>query len=144
MTLLEIALTVPAKDGTLTPANGMMRFTPTRRRHEGGVVVLPVPFAEPLTLGIVAVELEPTTPEWVWRIDEHVSGSPSRTIYATIPDAPSILYTDLVSIDPKTLAPNAEPAPAWTVALAETDTRLSQGTITPDPDDPGFFLIGAS
>jgi hypothetical protein len=140
MTLLNIELTTPAADGSLTPALGVLRFTPTQRRTVDGVTVLPAPFTEQLVLGIAAVELEPTTLAWVWRIDEHVSGSPARTIYAAIPDQSDLDYTALIPIDPATLAPAPSLDPAWLAAL----TELSAATITPDPDDPGFFLIGAS
>ncbi len=140
MTLLNIELTTPAADGTLTAARGVLRFTPTQRRTVDGVTVLPSPFAEHLELGIAAVELEPTTLAWVWRIDEYVSGSPARTIYAAIPDQESILYTALIPIDPATLAPAPSTDPAWLAPFEE----LSAGTVTPDSDNPGFYLIGAS
>lgn len=143
MTLLNINLTTPNADGTLSPAKGVLRFAPTQRRTDGGNTILPTPFTQQLVTGAAAVELQPTTLEWVWRIDEHIPGAPGRTIYAAIPDQATAAYPDLVPLDPATLTPAAEPAAAWTVALAETEARLEQGTLTPDPDDPGFFLIGA-
>jgi len=143
MTLLNVVLTQPTQDGTLTPAKGVLIFTPTQRRTVDGTVVLPVRFQAPLVAGAAVVELEPSTLAWVWRIDEHVAGIPARTIYAAIPDTLDLDYTDLVPIDPDTLTAIEAPEPAWTAALTEADTRLSAGTITPDPDDPGFFLIGA-
>ena len=144
MTIVNIVLTQPKQDGTLSPAKGVLRFTPTARRVIDGTVVLPIPFQAPLVDGEATVELEPTTLAWIWRIDEHVTGSTSRTSYVTIPDVLDIDYTDLVPVDPATLTPTEAPEPAWTAALTEADERLSAGTITPDPDDPGFFLIGAS
>jgi hypothetical protein len=105
--------------------------------------VLAVQFQQNLIAGIADVVLAPTDSTWAWRIEESINGSPSRTIYATVPNVESIPYTDLVQIDPNTLMPTALPGAAWSAMLAETDTRLSAGTITPDPDDPGFFLIGA-
>lgn len=143
MTLLNISLTTPAADGTLTPANGVLRFTPTQRRTVGGVVVLPAPFTEHLADGIAAVELEPTTLAWVWRIDEHASGSAARTIYAAIPDVAEIDYPDLVPLDPYSLAPAPSADPAWLAPFTDLQASVTAGTITPDPDDTGFFLIGA-
>jgi hypothetical protein len=140
MTIVNIVLTQPKQDGTLSPAKGVLRFTPTARRVIDGTVVLPIPFQAPLVEGAATVELEPTTLAWIWRIDEHVSGSTSRATYVTVPDVLDIDYTDLAPIDPATLAPAPSADPAWLAAL----TELSAATITPDPDDPGFFLIGAS
>ena len=144
MTIVNVALTQPKQDGSLAPSKGGLRFTPTARRVIDGTVVLPIAFQAPLVDGEAAVELEPTTLAWVWRIDEFVTGSTSRTTYVTVPDVADIDYTDLPQIDPATLSPIEAPEPAWTAALTEADERLSAGTITPDPDDPGFFLIGAS
>lgn len=143
MTLVNIDLTTPAADGTLTPANGVLRFTPTQRRTVDGVTVLPAPFTEHLADGIAAVELEPTTLAWVWRIDEHASGSPARTIYAAIPDQLELNYPDLVPLDPGSLAPAPSADPAWLAPFTDLETRLDAGVVTPDPDNPGFYLIGA-
>lgn len=143
MTLVNFTLTSDTADGTRIPARGALRFVPTARREVAGEVVLPISFTAPLVDGVAVVDLEPTDPEWAWRIDEHVTGAVARTIWAAVPDVPQIDYTDLVELDPKTLAPTAEPTAAWAAALTEADTRLSAGTLTPDPDDPGFFLIGA-
>jgi hypothetical protein len=143
MTVLNVVLTQPRPDGTRTPAKGVLMFTPTQRHTVDDEVVLPVPFQAKLVDGAVDVELEPSTLAWVWRIDEHASGTASRTIYATIPDVGPVNYKDLVPLDPATLGPVEAPEPAWTAALTEVDERLSAGTIQPDPDDPGFFLIGA-
>lgn len=144
MTLVQANLTTPAADGSLTPARGVLRFTPTKRRVLNDTVVLPVPFQVPLTLGMAEVDLAPNDLTWVWRIDEHVSGTPSRSIFANIPDEVTVQYTDLVPIDPATLAPEPSLDPAWSAAVAELQAGLAATTITPDPDDPGFFLIGAS
>ena len=140
MTLLEVVLTVPVADGAQEPAAGVLRFAPTRRRTLSGTTVLPKPFQVPLTLGMAAVDLAPNDTSWVWRIDEHVSGTPARTIYTNIPDAVSYLYTDLVAIDPATLAPTAELTPAWAERVTNLEASLA---VTADPDNPGFYLIGA-
>lgn len=144
MTLLEIALTVDAPDGSQTPADGVMRFAPTKRRVLNGATVLPKPFVVPLTLGMAQVDLAPNDATWVWRIEEYVPSTPARAIYTNIPDAVSVLYTDLVPIDPATLAPAADLTPAWAERVTELEAAVAAATtITPDPDDPGFFLIGA-
>ena len=150
MTLLEIVLTVPAADGAQLPAQGVLRFAPTKRRNLNGTTVLPKPFQVPLTLGMAQVDLAANDASWVWRIDEHVSGTPARTIYTNIPDATSFLYTDLVAIDPATLAPTAELTPAWATRVADLETALAEALATPpapavtaDPDYPGLYQIGA-
>lgn len=143
MTLVHFDLTTPTADGSLMPAKGVIRFTPTSRRVVDDITVLPVPFQVPLVLGMADVELEPTSLAWVWQIDEHISGSRARTIYATVPDVLEVDYTDLVPIDPDTLTPLPSPDPAWLAPFTELETRLDAGTVTPDPDNPGFYLIGA-
>lgn len=146
MTLVNFDLTTPAADGSLSPAKGVLRFTPTARRVVVGtpdVVVLPASFQVSLLEGVAGVTLAPTDLAWVWRIDEHVSGTKARTIYTAVPDSASVDYTDLVPIDPDTLTPEPSPDPAWLAPFTELETRLDAGTITPDPDNPGFFLIGA-
>lgn len=127
MTLLEIVLTVPAADGLQVPAKGVLRFIPTKRRVLNGTTVLPVPFQVPLTLGMAEVDLAANDATWVWRIDEHVSGSPARTIYTNIPDAVSLPYTDLVSIDPATLTPTADLTPAWAERVTALEAAPSIG-----------------
>lgn len=147
MTILEIVLTVPAADGAQLPAQGVLRFTPTRRRTLNGTIVLPKPFQVSLLLGTAHVDLAANDATWVWRIDEHVSGTPARTIYANIPDAISVLYTDLVSIDPATLAPTAAPDAAWTVRVDALETALADAVASPaltaDPVYAGLYQIGA-
>jgi len=143
MTTVNFDFRTPAPDGTLVPASGSLRLTPTERRSIAGAAVLPVSFQVNLVDGAASVTLAPTDTSWAWRIDEIISGAPGRTIYAAVPDAESVPYTDLIPLNPGTLAPVAAPSAAWAVMLAETDTRLSAGVITPDPDDTGFFLIGA-
>ena len=143
MTVVNINLAVPAPDGSLAPASGLLRFTPTQRRtSEGGAVVLPVRFQADLVEGAVDVDLAPTEPGWVWRIDEHVIGSMGRTIYTTIPEDGPVQYSELVPLDPGSLAPAPSADPAWVAPLNELAERLSATTITPDPDHPGLYLIG--
>lgn len=143
MTLVTFDLTTPTADGSLAPAKGVIRFTPTARYTVDDTVVLPAPFQVPLALGLADVELEPSTLAWVWQIDEHIAGVRARTIYAQVPDVLEVAYTDLVPIDPDTLTPLPSPDPAWLAPFTDLETRLDAGTVTPDPDNPGFYLIGA-
>lgn len=139
MTLIKISLVTPLADGTTTAATGGLRFTPTARWTIVGTpdqVVLPKSFQVTLVAGTADVTLAPTAAGWVWRIDEHLAGSPARTIYVTVPDVASIDYPDLVPVDPATLTPAAPLAPAWVssqnLALARTPEVLIVGTITRD------------
>jgi hypothetical protein len=146
MTIVHVVMAQPAADGVMVPATGVMRFTPTARRVIVGTpdtVVLPASFQVNLLDGVADVLLAPTDLAWVWRIDEHVSGTKARTIYAAVPDVAAVDYTDLVPIDPETLAPEPSPNPAWLAPFTDLETRLDAGTVTPDPDHPGFYLIGA-
>jgi hypothetical protein len=137
MTLIKISLVTPLADGTTTAATGGLRFTPTARRTIAGTpdqVVLPKSFQVALVAGAADVTLAPTTAGWVWRIDEHLAGSPARTIYVTVPDVASIDYPDLVPVDPATLAPAAPLSPAWVasqnLALARDPSQIWDGVVT--------------
>lgn len=143
MTQLNITLTAPTQDGTLVPAAGLLRFTPTQRRTVEDVTVLPLPFQTHLTLGVAVVDLAPNDLNWAWRIDEHVQGTTGRTIFVNIPSVGPVSYTDLIPLDPTSLAPAPGTNPAWAAPIAELTERLDAGTVTPDPDNPGFYLIGA-
>jgi hypothetical protein len=102
-------------------------------------VVLPKPFTVTLVAGSASVDVEPSTGAWVWSVVEAIEGTPSRRRYLAVPDQSSVDYADLAEIDPDTLSPAPSPDPAWAAPLAE----LAAGTVTPDPDHPGFYLIGA-
>lgn len=144
MTLLDIDLTSDTASGVLAAAQGALRFRPTQRRVLDDITILPIPFQVALTAGLAQVELASNDPAaWVWRIDEHVTGCKSRTIYVNIPDAEAVNYSELVPLDPSSLSPEPSPVPAWAGPLAELTERLDAGTVTPDPDHPGFYLIGA-
>lgn len=146
MTLVKAFLTDPAADGSLVPAKGALQFAPTARRVVTGTpdsVVLPSRFQVRLEDGAANVTLAPNDLTWLWRIDEHISGQPARTVYVNVPDVAEVDYTDLVSIDPDTLTPAPSPNPAWLAPFEDLEARLDAGVIAPDPDDPGFFLIGA-
>jgi len=107
---------------------------------EGGAVVLPVEFAVLLVAGAADVEVEPSTPAWVWYVTEYFDGVPAKQRAFAVPDMATVEYTDLVEIDPDTLTPAPSPNPAW---LAPLNT-VAAGAVTPDPDHPGFYLIGVT
>jgi hypothetical protein len=144
MTVVRVLIQVPT-EGERLPAVGELRWQPTARRvvpADGllpAAVVLPAQFAVPLVAGAADVEVEPSTGAWVWSVVESFSGFPSRRRHFAVPDQASIDYADLTEIDPATLDPAPSPDPAWLGPLNE----LAAGTVTPDPDNPGFYLIGA-
>jgi hypothetical protein len=148
MTIVRMNVLVPA-NGADVPAAGSVRWQPTARRvvpsggSEAAALVLPASFTATLAAGVAEVDVEPSTGVWVWSVVENFVSVPARRRYLAVPDAESVDYTDLVEIDPETLDPEPSADPAWSAPLTELDTRLSAGVITPDPDDPGFFLIGA-
>lgn len=144
MTIVHVLILTPI-DGTTGPAKGELRWQPTARRiipADGllpAAIVLPAPFDVPLIAGAADVSVEPSTGAWVWTVVESFIGAPSRRRYLAVPDVATVDYADLVEIDPSTLSPVPSPDPAWLAPLNE----LAAGTITPDPDHPGFYLIGA-
>ena len=148
MTVIRVSVQSPA-DGSPVPSLGLLIWSPTARRivpasgPSPAAIVLPSEFRVPLVGGAADIYVEPTTLEWVWTVMEVFSGVPARRKYFTVPDTASVDYADLVEIDPSTLSPVPPASPAWVAPFTELDTRLSAGVITPDPDDPGFFLIGA-
>lgn len=123
MTVVNIQVHVPA-NGSLVPAAGSMRWEPsTRRTGAGGALVLPAGFPIQLVMGAASVDLDPSTDQWSWCVTELFVGQPSRRRYLTVPATGPVNYTDLIEVDPISLEP----------ALA----------VSPDPDNPGFYLIGA-
>ena len=148
MTVVRLNVLLPS-NGADVAAAGSVRWQPTARRvvpAGGGIpaaLVLPASFTVTLADGAADVDVEPSTGVWVWCVVENFVSVPARRRYFAVPDAVSVDYADLVEIDPDTLAPAPSADPAWAEPLTELDTRLSAGVITPDPDDPGFFLIGA-
>ena len=144
MTVVRVRAKVPV-DGANVAARGFVWWAPNRSRivpgsgSEASSIILPAEFKAALTAGGVDVTVDPTGPGWAWCVLEAFQGFPSRRRYFAVPNVESIDYTDLVEIDPATLAPAPAADPAW---LAPFET-LSAGTVTPDPANPGFYLIGA-
>jgi hypothetical protein len=144
MTVVRVRVDVPA-DGGDVPAAGSLAWKPTAPRVRPGVgaeadsLVLPSAFVTELVEGAADVEVDPTTDSWVWSVVESFAGVPVRRRYFAVPDVASVDYTDLVAIDPLSLLPAPSADPAW---LASFES-LSAGVVTADPDNPGFYLIGA-
>lgn len=144
MTVIRVRVDTPV-DGGEMPADGSLKWRPTSHRVKPGVdgapsaVVLPASFVAAVTAGSLDVEVEPSTNAWLWCVVEVFRGIPDRRRYFAVPDAASVDYTDLVEIDPTSLAPAPSADPAWLAPF----NALSEGTVTPDPGNPGFYLIGA-
>jgi hypothetical protein len=137
VTIVQIRAQVPGVAG-LVAARGGLLWQPTARRVEGGTVVLPVEFAVSLVAGAADVEVEPSTPAWVWYVTEYFDGVPARQRAFMVPDAPSVDYADLVEVDPATLDPVAEPEAAWWAALQSAELGVNAVV---DPDDPDALIL---
>jgi hypothetical protein len=144
MTVVRVLIQTPA-DGAPAAAVGELRWQPTSRHvvpaqgQTPAAVVLPAAFTVPLVAGAADVDVEPSTGAWVWTVVESLAGSPSKWRHVAVPNTTTVDYADLAEIDPVTLDPAPSPDPAWLAPLNE----LAAGTVTPDPDHPGFYLIGA-
>lgn len=126
MTLVRTLRTMPSSDGTRDPASGIFIWTPTKRRIVLGSpdeVVEPIGFAVELKDGYFEIDVAPTDANWVWRVDEKVNGLRSKTVYVTVPEVGPVDYTDLVTVNPTSFAPNALPPDIW---YAYTDDLAAQ------------------
>lgn len=135
MTVVRMAFQRPEKLGTV-PSSGRLEWRPTARRTDGLVVVMPAGFDVPLVGGVASVDVAPSGLDWVWKVEEYLTGGLTR--YVTVPAVPEISYADLVDVDPVTLAPSAVPDPVWWAALR--DAELGVHAIV-DPDDPGALIL---
>lgn len=101
------------------PATGTITFTPVRNNRHSHGVTLPEPFAKNLgDNGNFTVDLKPTAPHWVWRINLQVNELPWTTNYYYVPDRNwPIRYEDLTPVDPSTVQTNLNPEPAWWEAV---------------------------
>lgn len=122
MTVVNIKARVPAS-GSDAPAHGSLRWEPTGRRvGADGSLVLPKGFSVQLVDGEASVGVEPSTNAWAWRVTEFFAGLPMKRRLVAVPAEGPVDYTSLLEVDPTTL-----------------DVAL---TVTPDPDNPGLYLIG--
>lgn len=131
MTIVNIKIATPRVTG-LVPAVGSMLWTPTRLHVIDDTVVVPASFRVVLTDGEATIAVDPTTLEWVWRVDEQIAGAPSRTRYLPVAAGDPVEYTDLVPIDPVTLEPAAEPEPAWWAALPTQGAPVVDAVVETD------------
>jgi hypothetical protein len=119
------------------PLTGTLSFAPTRKRvieGEPDTILLPVPFMVDIPeTGVVSVNLDPTGPDWAWKVTAVITGA-SRTVETVlVPVNGPQDYPDLTRVDPDTLAPEAEPEPAWYAALEAAIDALPE----PVPGAPG-------
>jgi hypothetical protein len=122
MTVVNIKVQVPV-NGALVPAEGSLRWEPSGRRiGVDGALILPKGFPVQLVTGEADVDVDPSGDLWVWSVTEFFDGQVPRRRYFAVPESGPVNYTDLVEMDPATL-----------------DAAL---TVTPDPDNPGLYLIG--
>lgn len=102
--------------------------------------------------GRVSLDLDPcdAVAGWCWRISERSTRQQRDARYVLVPTAGPVDDDDLVAVDPATLAPVADPEPAWWVALAQhtyltpadvPGLYLIPAGIAADPDHPGLYLI---
>ncbi|UVK58679.1 minor tail protein [Arthrobacter phage Argan] len=132
MTKVLLQYGSPAPDGTYPPVEGVLIWTPTRRRVVAGMpdkIIMPIGFKVPITGGVITVNVAPSGIDWVWRVDELVKGMSRVISYKAVPDQEEIDFTELVSVNPLSLSPLAEPEPIWypwAEALAETTARAEQ------------------
>lgn len=118
MTIVNVKVQVPG-NGADVPARGSLRWEPVGRSvGPDGSLILADSFLTPLALGEAVVDVEPAT----WRVSELFLGQPVKYKHLTIPAGGPVNYTDLIEVDPTTLEP----------AL----------NVSPDPENPGFYLIG--
>jgi len=123
VTIVNIKVQVPS-NGSPASAEGVLRWEPSGRRiGADGTLILPAPFAVPLVNGAAAVNVDPSTEAWAWRVTEFFEGQFPKTRIFAVPDIGPVNYTDLLEVDPTTL-----------------DLAFN---VSPDPDNPGFYLIGA-
>lgn len=127
MTLVHVDLRRPDVT-TDEPSEGMIELAPYRRvtvtEGDDTYIRLPEPFRVRLVEGQADVDLAPTGADWCWIAVERVAKGERR--YVVVPDsATEIDYADLVDVDPATLEPTAQPEAAWTIELAEANTKVT-------------------
>jgi hypothetical protein len=124
VTVVNIKVQLQA-NGAEVPAEGTLRWEPSGRRvGPDGALILPVGFRVDLVNGESVVEVEPSTNVWAWRVTESFVGRPSKRRLLAVPTDGPVNYTDLLELDPATL-------------------DVTTLNVSPDPDHPGLYLIGA-
>ena len=95
------------------PATGGVVFMPHRKHAANETVVLPRPFTRTLVDGVVEVDLEPTSDDWLWSVTHD-----QDTRFYAIPDTDGVTnHTDLIPVAPSTLTHRIEPV--WWAELRQ-------------------------
>jgi hypothetical protein len=124
VTVVNIKVQIQA-NGAEVPAEGTLLWEPSGRRvGQDGSLILPVGFRVGLVNGQSSVEVEASTNVWAWRVTESFAGRPARRRLLAVPADGPVNYTDLLELDPATL-------------------DVATLNVSPDPDNPGLYLIGA-
>lgn len=148
MTTVHVHLThADTVAGENTAVSGVLRWRPTRRRTVGDEVVIPTPFEVTLIDGEWSGDIDATSSDWCWKVEERLTPSAGTTRrYLAVPASGSTVeYGDLVEVDPATLDPAVEPEAAWTVALnAEIAARESGDFSLESPDGTAYRLVVAN
>lgn len=103
----------------------MLRAQPTRAWTGADKTIhLPVPRLIRASTNTVTGTLEPSGPGWCWRIDyAPTMGGGQR--FVAVPNVPGpIQFSDLVDVDPETLAPSSSPTAEWWAQVSSLDARL--------------------
>lgn len=148
MTTVHVHVTYPDDvAGQNTAAAGVLRWRPSRRRTVGDEVVIPAPFDVTLVDGEWTGDIDATSTDWCWRVEERLTPSVGTTRrYVAVPASGSTVeYAGLVDVDPATLDPAVEPEAAWTLALAaETAAREAGEFSLESPDGTAYRLVVAN
>ncbi|ALY08996.1 hypothetical protein GORDON_21 [Arthrobacter phage Gordon] len=118
MTLVRTLQTRPNPDGTRRPLEGFFIWTPTERRIISGSpdeVVQPAGFAVELKAGAFEVDVAATGTDWVWRVDERLTGLRTKTSYVVVPEEGPVDFTDLAPVNVSSLKPSSVPDHIWYV-----------------------------
>lgn len=89
---------------------------PIKPYTRGTTLVIPETGPLTLTQGVGQIDLQPTTPEFIWEITINVPNRIKLVEYVAVPPTGPVDYTALTRVDPDTLE-EGEPDPAWWAAL---------------------------
>lgn len=120
MTTVLVDLRISTRTGEDVPAETTMYWEPVQRRDTDTYTVLPDPFELPLEATPATVTVAPG----YWKVYEgHPAG---RLRYLLVlEDSETVLYQNLVEIDPATLGPTEALIPAWEAATSDALTAAS-------------------
>lgn len=118
MTTVNFDLRIPGPSGRL-PAAGRVAWSPTQRKADGSVVVLPTRSSVLLTSGTATAEIEPGV---YFFVEEAIGGAAA---YRVVPGTGPVSYASLVAVDPSTLTPASSGDPGW-LAMARSTVTTGQ------------------